>query len=82
MSSLSEELRLLSLELMKMSQATKVEDEKDHETVYGYYYSKGALDYRDRLLEALGALPLGRSARDAFYVLLETYPDTYPGPSK
>ena len=71
----------MSLELMKISQATKVEGEKDHETVYGYYYSKGALDYRDKLLEALGALPRDRSATDAFHVLLGTYPDEYPGPS-
>lgn len=75
--SLSEELRRLSMELNKMSLATKQEEEKDHETVYGYYYSKGALDFRDKLLALMGALPSTYSALEAYYVLLDTFPDTY-----
>lgn len=75
--SLSEELRRLSMELNKMSLATKQEEEKDYETVYGYYYSKGALDFRDKLLALMGALPPTYSALEAYYVLLDTYPDAY-----
>lgn len=75
--SLSEELRRLSMELNKMSLATKQEEEKDHETVYGYYYSKGALDFRDKLLAKMGALPPTYSALEAYYVLLDTFPDAY-----
>ena len=82
MSSLSEELRILSLHLMKLSQSTKVESEEDHETVYGYYYSKGALDYRDKLVEALGSIRSSCSATEAFSIFLGTFPDEYPGPSK
>jgi hypothetical protein len=81
-SSLSEELRLLSLELLKISQSTKRDDDKDHETVYSYYYSKGALDFRDKLLALMGGLPPLYSALEAYYVLLDTYPDDYPGPAK
>ncbi len=77
--SLSEELRQLSMELHKMSLSTKVEEEKDYENVYGYYYSKGALDFRDKLLALMGALPPTYSALEAYYVLLDTYPDDYPG---
>ena len=55
----------------------KQEEEKDHETVYGYYYSKGALDFRDKLLALMGALPPTYSALEAYYVLLDTYPDDY-----
>lgn len=80
MSSLSEDLRRLSAELLKIAQATRQEDGKDHETVYGYYYSKGALDYRDKLLEAVGGLPKDYSASEAFQMLLGTFPDRYPGP--
>jgi hypothetical protein len=75
--SLSEELRRLSMELNKMSLATKQEEEKDYETVFGYYYSKGALDFRDKLLALMGALPPTYSALEAYYVLLDTYPDAY-----
>ena len=75
--SLSEELRRLSMELHKMSLATKQEEEKDHETVYRYYYSKGALDFRDKLLAKMGALPPTYSALEAYYVLLDTFPDQY-----
>jgi hypothetical protein len=56
-------------------------EDSDHETVYGYYYSKGALDYRDKLLELMGNLPTHHSALVAFQLLLETYPEDYPGPS-
>ena len=65
------------MELNKMSLATKVEEDKDHETVYGYYYSKGALDFRDKLLALMGALPPTYSALEAYYVLLDTFPDNY-----
>ena len=76
--SLSEELRVLSLELLKISKAAEVEeDDKDYETVYSYYYSKGALDFRDKLLALMGALPPTYSALEAYYVLLDTYPDPY-----
>ena len=56
-------------------------DDRDHETVYGYYYAKGALDYRDKLLEAIGGLPRDRSVMEAFQMLLGTFPDEYPGPN-
>lgn len=75
--SLSEELRRLSMELNKMSLATKQEEEKDYETVFGYYYSKGALDFRDKLLAIMGGLKPTYSALEAYYVLLDTYPDAY-----
>ncbi len=81
MPSLSEDLRFLSVQLMKLSQASKQEDEKDYETVYGYYYSKGALDYRDKLLELIGGMPKDRSIMEAYYALLETHPDDYYSPS-
>jgi len=78
---LSEELKVLATELLKMSKSTELEDEKDHETVYGYYYSKGALDYRDKLLDRIGEIPRDSSVMEAFYALLETFPSDYPGPS-
>ena len=53
--------------------------ERNEEVVWRYYYDKGALDYRDKLMEAMGAIPKDRSASEAFMVLLGTFPDPYPG---
>lgn len=78
---LANDLRRISTELLRVAQSVEGDDHKDLETVYGYYYSKGALDYRDKLLEAVGALPKDYSASEAFQVLLATFPDRYPGPS-
>jgi hypothetical protein len=75
--SLSEDLRVLSIQLMKLSRATDQEHDTHQESVYSYYYSKGALDYRDKLLEAIGALPRDRSVVEAFHILLATFPDEY-----
>ena len=75
--SLSEELRVLSRELDKISRSVAFDEDKDLETVYRYYYSKGALDFRDKLLAKMGALPPTYSALEAYYVLLDTYPDEY-----
>lgn len=75
--SLSEDLRVLSVQLMKLSQATEREYDKDQETLNSYYYSKGALDYRDKLLALMGALPPTYSALQAYYLLLEQFPDSY-----
>jgi hypothetical protein len=76
--SLSEELRVLSRELDKISRSIAFDEDKDFETVYNYYYSKGALDFRDKLLALMGALPPTYSALEAYYVLLDTYPDQNP----
>lgn len=77
MSMLSKDLHALSMELLKLSQATSQEGDENHEKVYSYYYSKGALDYRDKLLEVLGNISNTSSAADAYYTLLKTYPDPY-----
>jgi hypothetical protein len=76
--SLSEELRVLSRELDKISRSVAFDEDKDYETVYSYYYSKGALDFRDKLLAKMGALPPTYSALEAYYVLLDTFPDQSP----
>ena len=75
--SLSDDLHRVSAELIRISQAASFEADKDYETVYNYYYSKGALDFRDKLLALMGALPPTYSALEAYYVLLDTYPDQY-----
>ena len=54
---------------------------QDHETVYRYYYGKGALDYRDKLLAVLGGLPMTSVAAVAYELVRDTFPDEYPGPS-
>lgn len=77
MSMLSKDLHALSMELLKLSQATSQEGDENHEKVYSYYYSKGALDYRDKLLEVLGNVYNTSSAADAYRILLKTYPDPY-----
>ena len=53
----------------------------DHETVYRYYYGKGALDYRDKLLAAIGDLPRTGSALQAYELVRDIFPDKFPGPS-
>jgi hypothetical protein len=77
--SLSEDLRSLSVQLLKLSQATKREDDKNEESSYSYYYSKGALDYRDKLLELIGNMSKNRSALDVYFLLLDNFPDSYSG---
>jgi hypothetical protein len=75
--SLSEDLGAISVQLMKLSTATKQENDKNNETTYAYYYSKGGLDYRDKLLALLSTMPKGSSALQAFYLVLNQFPDPY-----
>ena len=73
----------LSHELFSLAQRVKLLEEAgnptDDETIKRYFYGKGALDYRDKLIEALGGVPRDRTAVEAFQTLLGTYPDPYPG---
>jgi hypothetical protein len=74
----------LSRELHSIAQRVAILEaasgpEKDDETLQRYYYGKGGLDYRDKLLEALGGLPRDYTAVEAFQRLLATFPDDYPG---
>jgi len=64
-----------------MADSTKQETDAELETTFGYYYSKGALDFRDKLLAKMGALPPTYSALEAYYVLLDTFPDPPSGSS-
>ena len=54
-----------------------VVEERDEDVLRRYFYEKGALDYRDKLMEAMGAIPKDRSASEAFMVLLSTFPDPF-----
>jgi hypothetical protein len=73
----------LSHELFSIAQRVKLLEEAgnpvDEETIKRYFYGKGALDFRDKLRALMGALPPTYSALEAYYVLLDTYPDDYPG---
>jgi hypothetical protein len=73
----------LSRELFSIAQRVKLLEEAgdpvDDETIKRYFYGKGALDYRDKLIARMGALPPTYSALEAYYVLLEVFPDPYPG---
>jgi hypothetical protein len=73
----------LSRELFSIAQRVKLLEEAgephEDETIKRYFYGKGALDYRDKLIEALGGIPKDYTAVEAFQTLLGTYPDPYPG---
>lgn len=82
MSSLSDRLRELTAEVQRLEVELQGQETKDHETVYRYYYGKGALDFRDKLIAVLGGLKVNYSAVDAYNTFLSTFPDPYPGPAK
>jgi hypothetical protein len=54
-------------------------DPIDDETVKRFYYGKGALDYRDKLVDFFGDQPSSRTALDVFHDFLRIFPDPYPG---
>ncbi len=73
----------LSHELFGIAQRVKLLEESgnpaDDETIKRYFYGKGALDYRDKLMEFFGNQPSSRSALDVFHDFLSIFPDPYPG---
>ena len=79
MSSLSDELDRLTQEVRALEHRFKMETAVCVETTYSYYYSKGALDYRDKMLDAIqsdlhmdkGVQALLRS------MVMTTYPDPF-----
>ena len=77
MPDLSRELHTIAQRVAVLEAANS--PEKDDETLQRYYYGKGGLDYRDKLMEVMGALPKDYTAMEAFQLLLGTYPDDYPG---
>ena len=77
MPSLSKDLHAIAQRVQLLETAAVAE--RDDETVWRYYYGKGALDYRDKLIEAMGALPKDYTAVESFQVLLATFPDPFPG---
>ena len=79
MSSLSRDLHAIAQRVSLLENAAI--GERDDETVWRYYYGKGALDFRDKLVEAIGALPADYTAKEAFQMLLATFPDPFPGPA-
>ena len=79
MSSLSRDLHAIAQRVSLLENAAI--GERDDETVWRYYYGKGALDYRDKLVELLGAMPRDRTALEAFQLLLGTFPEPFPGPA-
>lgn len=72
----------LSKELYKLAhEASKLEAQStdfDHETVYHYYYDKGGLDFRDKILSVVGGLPQSLTATAVLEVLQRTFPDRHP----
>jgi hypothetical protein len=75
----------LSADLFALAQRVKLleeagVDEHKDEKLHRYYYGKGSLDYRDKLLDLVGSMSSKRTALDAFHLLLGTYPDPFPGP--
>jgi hypothetical protein len=77
--SLSSDLHAIAQRVQLLETAATAD--RDDETVWRYYYGKGALDYRDKLIEAMGAIPREYTAVEAFQLLLATFPDPYPGKS-
>ena len=73
----------LSHELFSLAQRVKLLEEAgepaDNETIKRYFYGKGALDYRDKLIEFFGDQPSSRTALDVFQDFLNIFPDPYPG---
>jgi hypothetical protein len=73
----------LSRELFSIAQRVKLLEEAgdpiDNETVKRFYYGKGALDYRDKLMDFFGHQPMSRNAMDVFHDFLSIFPDPYPG---
>ena len=74
---------MLSKQLFDIAQRVKIleegEEGLDNETMKRYYYGKGALDYRDKLLTALGELPMTSVVVVAYELVRDTFPDPYPG---
>ncbi len=75
MPSLSRDLFSIAQRVQLLESAALAE--RDDETVWRYYYEKGALDYRDKLMEFFGNQPSSRSALDVFHDFLNIYPDPY-----
>ncbi len=50
----------------------------DEETLKSFFYSKGALDYRDKILAVVNEAVHHSTASDIFYLLVNTFPDDYP----
>lgn len=73
----------LSHELFSLAQRVKLLEEAgnptDDETMKRYFYGKGALDYRDKLMDFFGQQPMSRNAMDVFNDFLNIFPDPYPG---
>ncbi len=73
----------LSRELFSVAQRVKLLEEAgnpvDDETIKRYFYGKGALDYRDKLMDFFGHQPMSRNAMDVFNDFLNIFPDPYPG---
>ncbi len=71
----------LSRELFKIAQSVKLLEEAgdsaDNETVKRYFYEKGALDYRDKIIDILSGVPAHQTALEVFQDLLNVFPDPY-----
>ena len=74
--SISSELSALAQRVRLLEEAG---DTPSYEQVKRYFYGKGSLDYRDKLIEEIGALPKDLTVTDALNVILGTFPDPYPG---
>ena len=75
----SERLRAVLKDVEALEAAAMSELGKDHESVYRYYYGKGALDYRDKIMETIRDMPLHLSVGDVFLILRDLFPDEFPG---
>jgi hypothetical protein len=75
----SETLTAMAREVQSMEVELSSHKSQDHDTANRYYYGKGSLDFRDKLLKLLGQIPKECTAETAFEILRATFPDPYPG---
>lgn len=78
----SETLSAMAREVSQMEAELLDCDRQDHDTVYRYYYGKGALDYRDKLLKAAEQCKSDQVTWTVVELLKTIFPDPYPGPAK